>query len=222
LAIVPQLNFGNSSPLILGYSRGTRFKNILDKLFFPRLFGNPNPQVLYNLSLLNKHFFSNGGHLLNWLSALPIANKNYQCTHYYFIFVTKPTVFPKPPHIDIIHKLEKAFTKIENKFLSSGKEFKSFFSYNWVLRKIMGEHNLDYFLQFVKPIKCKRRLQKYTNMYNEIMSADNVVEAAGNSQNCQIKPALSQGGASGFLQRLLFFSNLVARKSHYTVAPSSS
>jgi hypothetical protein len=220
LSITPQLNYGNSSPLILGYSRGTRFKCILEKLFYPRLFGKPNARVLYNLSILPKDYFVNGHALLKWLAALSIPNKNYQCTHYYFIFITKPRKFPIPPHQLIIHKIEEDFVAIENAFQSWPKKYKSFFSYNWILRKILQKYSLDYFLQFVKPIKCKRRLKKYNTMYTEIMSEDNVVVTPGNWKSCQKSLGELPGGVSEYHQKLLFFSSLVTRKSHCTGAPS--
>jgi hypothetical protein len=219
LAIIPQLNYGNSSPLILGYSRGTRFKSILEKLFYPRLFGKPNAKVLYYLSLLPPNHFTTGGQLLKWLAALQIPNKNYQCAHYYFIFATKPKCFPKPPHLLTILKIEKDFIHIHNQYQSSAT-YKSFFSYNWVLRKILENYQLDYYQQFVKPIKCKRRLQKYAKMYLNIMTSNNDFAALGNSQNCQKEPVSPLGDAIESRQLLLSFSNLSARIRHYTGVPS--
>jgi hypothetical protein len=170
--------------------------------------------------LFSPQHFNNGQQLLKWLARLPIANKNYQCVHYYYIFVTKPNVFPKPPSIDTINKIERDFIKMENDYEDSGKDFRSFFSYNWILRKLILKHNLDYFLQFIKPIKCKRRLQKYTEMYNEVTKLDNVVVTQESSKNCQILPVSPLDDEIECSQILQSFSNLLTGNRHYTEAQS--
>ena len=221
VCIVPQLSYGNSSPLVLGYSRGARFKTILEKLLNPRVYGKANHRVLYELSRLPKNHFKNGFELLKWLAALRIPNKNYQCSHYYYIYVTKPKEYPTPPPIVVMNALEQQFNQIENKYLASSQDFRSFFSYNWILKKLLENNDLDYYIQFVKPIKCKRRLIKYNAMYTKIMNEDNVVVSLESLQNCQTLPDEPQDDETESRPSQLFVLTLQARMRLQMVVTSS-
>lgn len=209
LGLTPQIDYGQSTPLIIGYSRGTRFKMLLDKLFRPLLYGKMNSEVLESLYRISPNTFKNGYELLEWLGRLNIPNKCYQSAHSYFLFHTGNKVMPTPSAHDI-HNIELQFVRLETKFLRSCEIGSSFFSYNWLLRKLLLKHNQTYYIQFVKPIKCKRRSSKYNLLFSSLMNVDSVSGLRDSLRNCQKQPDELQGDDSLCrLKRYFFLNRLV-------------
>ena len=70
-------------------------------------------------------------------------------------------------------------------------EYTSFFSYNWLLRKLLDRQECKYYIQFVKPIKCKKRAQTYEAMWDFFTSEDNdvtVVDVSRSFQKLLVEP----------------------------------
>ena len=205
--IQPRMEFGKSMPLVLGYSRGVRFKTILDKLLKPRIYGKTNARVLEELFKQPQGSIQSGEDMLRFLSSLSVANKCYQSCHFYYLLHTKPKTYPLPPHITIINDLESDFLRIKNRFVSARHKSNSFFSYNWLLRKILSNHNLTYYIQFVKPIKCGRRIRKYETMYQQLTNEGNDFVVPDNLKMNQIPPVAPLDDGNQYRLSRSFFSN---------------
>ena len=185
----PSEGYTENMPLELGYSRYNRMTALLNKLFEPKLYGNPNSRVVYEV-LQQK--FENGSQLQRWLSTLPVKNKRYQNAHYYFS-VHKPYKVPTPPCKRKVLEILRVFSNLEHRFECWKHLYKSFFSYNWLLRKLLKIFELEMYIPFVKQIKCKKRVRLYESMYTFFMSSGNAGVTKDASQTCQIQPSESQG-----------------------------
>ena len=161
--IPPIEGYTTNVPLTNGYSRHNRMNMLLKQLFSPRYYGSPNSQVIARA--LKHGPFTHGTKLLNWLVTLKVKHKQYQNAHYYFAIASPNYVIPKPPSYEKVHSIEHTFHILEQGFMARNHTYKSFFSYNWLLRKFLQESELGFYLQFVKTIKCKRRMKMYENMW---------------------------------------------------------
>ena len=199
ISISPQ--FSPNQTLFVGYSRINRFRMILDQLFNPLIFGKPNSRVLYKLNQLGGGVLKNGNDMIHWLTGLEISDKRYQCTHYYYKWYMKDRYrVPPTPSKNLIRGIETKFSVLEANFTISDHASNSFFSYNWLLRKLLEEYpSLRHYLQFVKNIKCKHRYDRYSNMFDELIkNADSVAKVPGCVGNYQTQPVVLPGGGSLF------------------------
>ena len=181
-AFKPTEGYTENVPLDTGYSRHHRMSTLLKQLFRPRFFGSPNSEVTAHA--LKHGPFKNGEELLLWLAKLKVKHKQYQNAHYYFASADPKHEIRTPPCASTILKMERKFTQMEQRFLSRTHQYTSFFSYNWLLRKLL-EADCSYYLQFVKPIKCKKRAQIYEAMWDFFTCGDNAVRAGDVSQSFQ-------------------------------------
>ena len=198
--LAPSEGYTENMPLELGYSRYNRMFALLNKLFQPTMYGNPNSRVVYEV--LKQHF-DNGAQLLHWLSKLPNA-------HYYFS-IHKPYTVPNPPCKSKVLKILSDFSTLEHRFECWKHSYKSFFSYNWLLRQLLKKFELEIYLPFVKQIKCRKRVLLYKTMYMFFMSASNVEVKLDASQMSQIPLASPQDGGCLPHQVLQFSLNRLIR-----------
>lgn len=187
--LAPAEGYTDNIPLELGYSRYNRMSTLLSQLFQPTRYGTPNSRVVFEVL---KCSFSDGVELLLWLSRLPLKNKKYQNSHYYFAVHNKGYAVPTPPPRATVCKILNVFSKLEIRFEKTEHGFKSFFSYNWLLRRFLTDFKLEFYLQYVKKIKCKKRVQLYEKMYKRFTSEDNVVTEQDVFQKSQIRRGVPQ------------------------------
>jgi hypothetical protein len=162
-AICLEKGYTTNVPLLNCYSRHQRMYMLLNQLFNPRHYGCPNSEVVANI--LKHGPFSHGTKLLDWLAKLKVKHKQYQNAHYYFAIASSSYVIPDPPPLEIVQNIERSFNKLVQGFRARNHKYKSFFSYNWLLRKFLEKAQLNYYIQFVKKIKCKKRMQMYETMW---------------------------------------------------------
>ena len=205
--------YTENMPLDIGYSRYNRMTTLLNKLFSPLLFGTPNSRVMYEVL---QQQFKDGTELLQWLSKLNLKNKRYPNAHYYFAVHNKQYKVPTAPHQPIIRKMLSVFHKLESVFENRVHQYKSFFSYNWLLRKFLTDFKLYRYLQFVKRIKCKKRLLLYQVMYEEFMSVGNAEANLGVVRDCQKLPGALPDDVSKLLRAVLVSSNLARQNRQST------
>ena len=187
-AINPTEGYTSNVPLANGYSRHHRMYTLLKQLFDPRHYGSPSSEVIANTI---KHGpFTHGFELLAWLAKLKVKHKQYQNAHYYFAISSPDYVIPPPPNADKVLSIEREFHTIEQRFRSRTHPYKSFFSYNWLLRKFLCIKDLKFYLQFVKTIKCKKRMKMYQTMWDFFTTANSAVTMPGVSQKTQIPPVV--------------------------------
>ena len=166
---LPSLDcYTTNSPLHVGYYRVSRVKNILDQLFQPQIYCYPSSEVLYHI-YASKLSVADGVELLTWLRKLPLKNKKYNAAHYYYMFSNRDYKIPNPPPREVFFKILREFYTVESIYRSQHRRNTSFFSYNWLIRKLLTNNNLDYYIQFLKPIKCKHRRAQYQKMYDELI-----------------------------------------------------
>lgn len=219
-SITPQLQYNSSMPLVLGYSRGARFKVLLDKLFEPLLHGRMNSTVLVELHRKPPGIFRNGMQILKWLSSLHVSNKAYQSAYSYLLFYNNEDVHPKPTPVKI-HDVELEFVRLEFGFSRSKYRNSSFFSYNWLLHKILKIHKLEFYAQFVKRIKCARRFRRYEEMWSHIKTLNNDFEVPDRKKKNQtLKLVLPGGGLQFRLSQLSLPYQLI--KTHLNKAYQTS
>lgn len=186
LSITPQYEYGQQSPLCVGYSRVARFRTILDQLFNPLLHGSPNHKVLAALNQQPKKRLKNGHDLLQFINKLQIPDKRYQLAHYYFAWYNRKYTVPPKPHVNILGDMERLFFRLEGSFNMSTKyRERSFFSYNWLLQRMLTIFKLDHYKQFVKNVKCSKRQARYNTMFSELMRSYSDVTVTGVSKGSQ-------------------------------------
>ena len=157
--------YTTNCPLVVGYSRNSRVKCILEQLFEPFMYGKPCQEIVYIIKR-DKLRFESGKDLHEWLNNQTVKNKKYTCCHYYFAIANHCWYkVPPPPSKDRLLVVLRAFHTLESLFNGTEHPFKSFFSYNWLLRKLLLNCQLEHYVQFIKPIKCKGRRQMYLKMF---------------------------------------------------------
>jgi hypothetical protein len=63
-----------------------------------------------------------------------------------------------------------SFRSVERNF--SHFPSKPFFNYPWLLRKLLSNHGLLDYIQFVKPIRCEKRNTHYDLLYRRVMTVN--------------------------------------------------
>ena len=162
--------YTTNCPLVVGYSRHTRVKSILEQLFEPFLYGNPCQEIVYIIKR-DKLTFADGNELQKWLNDQPIKNKKYTCCHYYFAIANSSYQVPPPPSSDKFRQVLREFHHLETQFNFTKHSYRSFFSYNWLLRKLLTNCKLEHYVQFIKPIKCSGRRRVYSRMFSTFLQS---------------------------------------------------
>ena len=154
------------------YHRRTRFKNLLDAVLFPR--GVNSIYFISICSFLRKEApFKNTVALMKRIKASKLRNKYYSDLHFFHKFFVQGYMQPNPKCanklLGIREKMLAFFKKIEwgyTRFFSDT----NFFSYGFLLNFFLEMFNLNEFLQFLKPIRCKVRREKHELMLQKILN----------------------------------------------------
>ena len=163
--LVPKSVPLSGAPLgITNYSRYKRFVNYVNCIFTPRMATHPPGKVLFLLSETAP--YQSPHEIIIRLKALKTRNKSYQHLHMYCLKYQKNYDPPQKPSNIVRHAIIRTFNFIEDLFIHRG--MKSFFSYPWLLIKLLTMYGLNQYVQFAKNIGCKKRKQKYTTMWDEL------------------------------------------------------
>ena len=161
------VEYTECQPLLQGYSRKKRFKNILMAMFYPDTHSILSSKVCH--SLLEHGRFSSVPDLMQHIKGVNCKNKHYQSMHLYAIgFVDKFTTI-LPPSRNTVDNLVGDFVILKRGYNSTFCD-KQFFSYRWLVQKLLQKYNLTHYMQFVKFLKNKKSIALYERMYNKIMS----------------------------------------------------
>ncbi len=176
--IEPKCAYTNLCPLFVGYSRVNRFRKLLLLIFHPLRYGTMSGKCVVELEK-SKPYNSMAG-MLAKLQAVKSTGKNYNNLHMYAIRFLKnystPEITPNKKQLgDIVGK----FSLIENR-LSSRYPEKRFFSYRWVLTKLLFEFAWNEFIIYVKPIANVKSNLRYDKLYKELET--NCVNTHGTTQ----------------------------------------
>ncbi len=169
--------YSENAPLWVGYSRVGRFKKILNKLLFPERYATIPSRIHYELLLLNVKYDTIES-LINVIKKFKATNKEYNGLHLYCILFLKNCPKLTPPLPSIIQSMCGDVNIIERQLLCRNPGGR-FFSYRWLLGKLLRKYNLSRYIPFVKPIVTVKTCTKYEQMYKKIMSCNTPSEVQG-------------------------------------------
>ena len=182
--------FDSGGPLFQSYSRNRRFAAMLRAVLYPSQF-HPKYAIITKLKELGPHTSIDS--ILLSLRKIKLPNKQYQFLHLYCKLIQVDYIEPPFVPKKVFNNLMREFADVEHHFERTDKS--TFFSYNWLLRKLLTDSDLPEYADFIKKIKCKQRNQLYEAMFQEIMqdpeSSDRVTLA--DASNSAIQP-LSRWG----------------------------
>ena len=120
-------------------------------------------------SFLWEKTFDSVDRLLDAIKASTSKQKRYNSTHLYAIkYLVEYKTIRSPLKI-VVNDMVADFKQLENGYNDFYGDTR-FFSYRWVLRKLLKRNHLESYLKFVKPLKNKPSIARYTAMYDRIMT----------------------------------------------------
>ena len=160
--------YSENSPLWIGYSRVGRFRKILNKLLFPKRYGSIPSRIHYEL-LQEREKFVTILDLIGAIKQFKMTNKEYNGLHLYCLLFLKDCPQLTPPRPNIIEAMCGDVNVIERRLMYKNPS-QRFFSYRWLLGKLLKKYNLHQYIPFVKPIVTLKTCIKYETLYDDIMS----------------------------------------------------
>ncbi len=170
--------YSENVPLWIGYSRVGRFKKILNKLLFPERYATIPSRIHYELLQKGVKFDTIAG-LINAIKQYKMTNKEYNGLHLYCKLFLRdcPDVSPTPMPC-IIESMCGDVNIIERRLMCVDPDAR-FFSYRWLLGKLLNKYKLTRYIQFVKPIVTPKTCKKYETLYNTIMNCNTQLVTEG-------------------------------------------
>ena len=165
-----------NQPLWVGYNRVNRFRKILNMLFDPGKYGSIPGKVF--LQMKNMEKFDNVPDMCKALKILKSKAKNYNAVHLYAKYFLKQYTSVTPPLTKVRNDIIGDFAIIE-KGMKAIFPKKRFFSYRWLLIRLLKKHKLSTFVTFVKPLVSKAASARYSKMFDQIMIASTIVAIPG-------------------------------------------
>ena len=160
--------YSENAPLWIGYSRVSRFRKILNKLLYPKRFANIPSRIHYEL-LQEESKFETISDLIGAIKQFKMTNKEYNGLHLYCMLFLKDCPKLNPPLPNIIESMCGDVNIIERRLMDKDPE-QRFFSYRWLLGKLLKKYDLHQYIQFVKPIVTPKTCIKYETLYDDIMN----------------------------------------------------
>ena len=148
-----------------GYSRSKRFAKLLDGVLFPTP-SKADDGMFQFLSVLvaSTHKFGTICDLLKAMRTAKIRDKRYISIHLFakhFVKSYRPPVWWGFAHVR--SRILRTFEVIEFghiRFCST----EPFFNYGWLLCEFLRDFELDYYIRYVKKLRCKKRRTFYQDM----------------------------------------------------------
>jgi len=158
--------FQGGGPLSVCYSRLKRFETMVNAVCYPRQL-HPKIRIV---RLLQTQVHDSPESVLDHLKTIKMSNKHYSHLHLYCMIAQHSYVKPEYVPKYIVLNILRTFTDIEQKF-NLTKPANTFFSYTWLLRKLLAEFALTEYVQYVKKIKCSKRNSMYETLYNTMFAS---------------------------------------------------
>ena len=151
-----------------GYSRRKRFGTMLKNVIKGSCNLADEPMLIYLTRF--KSEYTNMASLLSKIKKSKIRDKRYTSLHL-FSRVFLPA-YVKPRHPINWPAVEKSILNMfsEVEIVHRRLFSKPFFSYVWLLQKILVAHHLNGFCTFIKQLKCPKRIKQYEDDFAEIMA----------------------------------------------------
>ena len=160
-------NCTHHQPFAEGYNRRKRFHTMLSNV----ILGACNVADDHMIKYLSgfTHYVEEAC-LLKQMKKSGLRDKRYTSLHLFSRIFLPSYVKPVlPSNWCVVEKsIMTMFSEIE---LIHHRLFcKPFFSYVWLLQKILGSHSLGFFSRYIKQLKCQRRVKVYEDDFTLIMT----------------------------------------------------
>ena len=147
------------------YSRAKRFEIMLRALLYPA-FDRKDEQVYAHLFTKT---YANLAELKAGIKRCPTKEKRFLSVHLFAKLLIRNHHSPKPPTLQYINRVMILFDELLCRFNAEHRT--KFFSYPWLIRKLLnitGEYRFD---RYIKKIRCKKRNHFYENLFQELVSS---------------------------------------------------
>ena len=160
--------YTDNQPLWVGYNKSNRFRNMILALFKPLTHSHIPGKMIKHLQKFPK-FKSVKGIFECMKTAVCCRDKKYNCMHLYAVMFCKNYQLLRPPLPKMISDLIGDFIVLE---AGHNNEFpkKRFFSYRWILVRLLKKYKLFRWVKYVKKLKNKSSCKRYTKMFETIMN----------------------------------------------------
>ena len=143
------------------YSRSKRFENLLDSVLYP-VFSNKDTQMY---KLLEQKRFATVPDLVAFMRATSLLDKRFNSIHTFTTLVVDDYTALPPPSLEYKRRVLRLFDEILCRYRSSHSQF---FSYPWLLNKLLTLTGRTEYSPFIKKIRCKKRREKYETLLQDL------------------------------------------------------
>lgn len=154
-------------PFVFGYSRVKRFSNMLNQLLFPS--GVPQDNLVVEFLFKNQKKIKSLASLKSLLCSAPVRDKRFNSLHF-FSKEFNP-LYTLPPNYGCLLTMKKNVTFCFEKIaLTFQRNFQNrpFCNYNFLMRYLLTIFRFDYYLRYVKKLKCNRRRLEYQRLLESL------------------------------------------------------
>ena len=158
-------NCNHHQPFASGYNRQKRFHIMLANVLFGGCNVADGPMIEY---LIKFKPYTDESSLLKQMKRSDLRAKRYTSLHLFArLFLESYQKVKMPTNWEAVEKsIMRMFGEIE---LTHHRVFsKPFFSYVWLLQKILLCHNIDWCSRYIKQLKCPKRVNAYEEDFCKI------------------------------------------------------
>ena len=145
------------------YSRSKRFENLLDSVLYP-VFSNKDTQMY---KLLETKTFGTVANLIDFMRTTKLLDKRFNSIHLFAKLTVDQYELLPPPPLKYKKRLMGLFDEILCRYNSTNTQF---FSYPWLLKKLLVLTKHSQYSPFIKEIRCKKRRQKYECLLHNLFT----------------------------------------------------
>ena len=204
--------YTENQPLWVGYNKSNRFRNMIMALFKPLTHSTIPGNMIKHLQKFPK-FESVGAIFECMKTAVGCRDKKYNSMHLYAVMFCKNYKLHKSPLPKTISDLIGDFIVLEAGHRRAFPN-KRFFSYRWILNRLLQKYKLFSWVKYVKKLKNKSSCKRYTKMFKMIMSSDKLGPVRGRGRVTERPPGLQQGDDFQFRSPGSFELNLSRSALH--------
>ena len=146
------------------YSRKKRFENLVDSVLYPSF----HAKDTWVYAILKDSKFKTVPELVQCMRSLPLKDKRFCSVHLFATLTVDNHTSHIPPAPEFRTRLIRLFEEVLARHKTHGT--KQFFSYPWLLRKLLTIIGCPQYSQYIKRIRCKRRRRKYEEMLRDLFT----------------------------------------------------
>lgn len=146
------------------YSRRKRFENLVDSILFPAFHQKDNPVY----ATLKDKTFKTVDELVDHMKHTQLKDKRFCSTHLFAILTVQNHAKLAPPPYFFRTRIIRLFDEVLSRHKVYGG--KQFFSYPWLLRRLLAVTGNTQYEPYIKEIRCKRRRKKYNEMLTSLFT----------------------------------------------------